>query len=706
MIINVLLLVGVALIYLQYTTVFQDRIREENLINIANLNQSAAINASAMVSSWKAKLDDATQYIQKNELTYPQALQYLSDCNASDSVEFELVTSSFSGHLAKQDEKGGFPTVNYEDNSYYNMQQIFSSAEDSPSSIVRFTPEFTDSATAKKFFAIYSHLLLPAQDGQAQPCTLLLAGASRDMLESFNNQDVFEGLSSVMIDSSGNYIVSSPDFKSDNFYKYLYVYNNLSLDQRDAIRSAVQRDGSGELYYRNGQDQDCVFRYIKMTTNDWYCITSVPLSSFRTPRTSFQYAVYAVVALLVLLIIDVLWLRDLNRRLLESVRREKEAGDAKTEFLSRMSHDIRTPLNGIIGLASLASSEQNEVQVRDYLDKIKTSSDFLLGLVNDILDMSKVESGKMELHLEPYQGAEFCKYIEAVIVPLCQSKGQTLIVNPPEDTRPVMLDRLRFNQIFFNLLSNSVKYTQEGGTVELSWTKEALSEQRVAFDFIVRDNGVGMSEAFQKRMFEAFSQEHAGGIIPGSGLGLSIVWNLVSLMGGQINVQSKEGVGTTIFVHLEADISRALPSEPVPSFDRSLEGKHVLLCEDNEINAMITQHMVAGWGMTHELAVNGKLGVSLFDSNAPWHFDAILMDIQMPVMNGLDATRAIRALNREDAPIVPILAMTANAYDADVQKCKDAGMNAHMGKPIQPDLLHQTLIDQIKAAEQKRNGIE
>ena len=511
------------------------------------------------------------------------------------------------------------------------------------------------------------------------------------MLATFNSQNDFEGQSTVLLGERGNYIVSNDKFKSDNFFSYLYVYNDLTLDERNEIERQVMSNASGELYYKDAAGHDCVYRYERMTTNNWYCVTCVPIASFRTPVFNVNYAIYAVAALLLMLVMDLAWLLNMNRRLRVSVLREKEASVAKTDFLSRMSHDIRTPLNGIIGLTKLAMEEDSLPKMREYLDNINVSGQFLTGLVNDVLDLSKVEIGKVEIHPEPYSCEDMCKYVEAVVTPLCKDKGVTFKTYPPDVGSPVLLDRLRFNQVIFNLLSNAVKYTPAGGFVELIWKRDDLPNARVALHITVRDNGIGMSEAYQKHMFESFSQERSQTATTGSGLGLAIVKSLVSLMKGTISVESEQGVGTTFDVHLETVACKEEKADTSEAQNVALEERRALLCEDNRINTIVAQRMLEKWGMQVDTAENGRIGVEKFVASAPGEYDVILMDVMMPEMNGIDATRMIRAQKRPDASTIPILAITANAYDTDVTNCLEAGMNGHTSKPIDQQQLHDLL---------------
>jgi signal transduction histidine kinase len=381
------------------------------------------------------------------------------------------------------------------------------------------------------------------------------------------------------------------------------------------------------------------------------------------------------------------------------------ANNAKTEFLSRMSHDIRTPMNVIIGMAHLAHEQQNNLKTSDCLNKIDISSKFLLGLVNDILDMTRIESGAVTLHPELYESDEFMKYLDSVVEPLCNEKHQKLLVSGHIVSEYVpLLDKLRINQIAFNLLSNAVKYTQEGGTIEYR-IDEAVSGSKMSMIVTVSDNGIGMSEKFQKQLFQPFTQENrytgsefkAGS----SGLGLSIVKRLLDLMHGTIEVKSQSGKGSTFIIRVDVDCIKTSDIHREVKKTRNdggpvLKGKHVLLCEDHAMNQEIAKNLLEEKGMSVEIADNGQRGVEMFSESPHGFYDVVLMDIRMPVMNGYDATKVIRSMNRTDVRSVPIIAMTADAYEDDIKKCLEAGMSAHIAKPIDPDTLYGRIAEVLE----------
>lgn len=393
---------------------------------------------------------------------------------------------------------------------------------------------------------------------------------------------------------------------------------------------------------------------------------------------------------------------EINRKneQLEIVAKKAEsAAQAKSEFLSRMSHDIRTPMNAIIGLTHLAEEEENLQKVKEYLYNIDTSSDFLLGLINDILDMSKIENGELTLKEDSYTKEEFRNAINTVIKPLMDKKDIRFIFRLAANAECIRVDRLRYNQIFFNLLSNAAKFTPKGGTVEFTTEELPPLDGKKGIRFHIKDNGIGMSKEFLPHLYNPFSQERAKGgeDVKGTGLGLPIVKSLVDIMGGNISVTSEIGKGTEFIVELY--VPEAEPAEKIPVSDtmgENLKGARILLVEDNDINIYVAQLILEKAGCVVEIAKDGKEAVEHFEASEKNYYDAILMDVRMPVMNGIEATKTIRALDREDAATVPIIAMTADAFDEERKKTIEAGMNYHLSKPIEPKILYQVLLEYMK----------
>ena len=394
---------------------------------------------------------------------------------------------------------------------------------------------------------------------------------------------------------------------------------------------------------------------------------------------------------------DFMLQREHMNKLQAALTEARSADAAKTEFLSRVSHDIRTPMNIIKGMTEFAYQDAADPEkLRHDLDRISAANTFLLSLINDVLDISRIDSGKIELHLQPYPYREFTGNIRAIMEPLCRANGINFRMSCMEGSHTIIVDKVRLNQILLNLLTNAAKYTPAGGLVEFESGAAPEGPDSLRCFFVVRDTGLGMSEEFQKRMFEPFTQENSAPsslTTGGSGLGLAIVKRLVALLGGEIAVKSAPGRGTEFTVSFcfrcFSDDEEQEAEAATASAGR-LCGR-VLLAEDNEINAEIAQRLLESFGLSVVTARNGAEALELFKSSAPDSIAAVLMDIQMPVMDGYEAAKSLRALARPDAACVPIIAMTANAYSEDVKKCFAAGMNGHVAKPVDADKLYDEL---------------
>lgn len=396
-----------------------------------------------------------------------------------------------------------------------------------------------------------------------------------------------------------------------------------------------------------------------------------------------------------------------NRQLAEALQAAQVASNSKTMFLSNMSHDIRTPMNAILGFAALLEKDaEKPFKVREYTKKIMASGQHLLSLINDILDVSKIESGKVVLTIGEFTIGDLVTSVDTIIRPMANEKEQNLHTSVTGIKHEYLEgDETRLNQVLINLLSNAVKYTPKGGNI---WFRIIGLEQHSSqFEHIrieVEDNGYGMTEEYLKTIFEAFTraENSTTNKVQGTGLGMAITKNIVELMGGTITVSSQVDKGSLFRVELELRIldeqdEKKKEDEAAEDMEEiSLEGLHLLAAEDNEINAEILSELLNIEGVSCEIVENGKIAVERFADSEEGKFDAILMDVQMPVMNGYEATRAIRALKRDDAVQIPIIAMTANAFAEDVKEALNAGMNAHVAKPIDMKLLKKTLYQWIQ----------
>ncbi len=386
-----------------------------------------------------------------------------------------------------------------------------------------------------------------------------------------------------------------------------------------------------------------------------------------------------------------------NRILKEAAEEARSASKAKSEFLSHMSHDIRTPINGIMGMTEIALKNVSDAaRVEDCLGKISNSSQHLLSLINDVLDMSRIESGKVTINSEPMNMITTTDGCASIIGGQLLNRSVELIREFDDFAHPNLIgDELHLRQILINILGNSVKFTPDGGKICFRVRETGCTEGKAHFHFEIEDTGIGMKPEFLKHIWEPFAQEDGGNRTnyKGTGLGMSITKQFVDMMGGTITVESQLHTGSKFVIELSFDIDTNV--EPIAEMPEKtelhLEGMRIMLVEDNEINMEIAQFMLKEAGITVTCAENGKLAVETFQNSEAGSFDVILMDIMMPVMNGLDAARAIRALDHPDAKTIPIVAMTANAYDEDVRNAQEAGMNGHLAKPIDTKLLYRTL---------------
>ena len=379
----------------------------------------------------------------------------------------------------------------------------------------------------------------------------------------------------------------------------------------------------------------------------------------------------------------------------------EKASQAKTDFLSNMSHDIRTPMNAIVGLTTLMENELDQPEkLAEHLHKLESSGQLLLGIINNILDMSRIESGKTTLSVEPMHLSQQLDQLSTMIRAQASEKAQTFTVSTHLRHENLLADPTRLNQVLMNILSNAVKYTPCGGHIRFEVEELPRNEHYAKYSFVVQDDGIGMSEAYQKTLFDPFTREERSGTnkVQGTGLGMAITKNIVDLMGGSISVESATGKGTRFEVVLEFPIdaeadavpkAQALPEEPEDV--SPLCGMNFLCAEDNAINAEILELLLESKGAHCKIYPNGQELVDAFVRVKPGEYDMILMDVQMPVMDGLEAARRIRSSENPLGRVIPILAMTANAFLEDMQKSKEAGMDEHLSKPVDIDALEQTV---------------
>ena len=512
--------------------------------------------------------------------------------------------------------------------------------------------------------------------------------------------------SSVAQALAGDYFsiyVVDPDTEAFVEYSSSEEYKNLGIETQGANFFELSRRNIEALIYPEDRDRFmAVFsreRVLKIIERDGHFTTKYRLMLNGIPTYVSMKATLLENRNERRLIIG---LTNIDAQMKREEEFRKHMADARTraknDFLANMSHDIRTPMNAIVGYTNIAKSHWDEPEVvADALDKIGSSSHFLLSLINDILDISKIESGKMQLSLAACDLRDIFRRIEDITA--LQAKNKSITITYSHDTvhhYKVMADDLRIEQVLINITGNAIKYTPEGKSVELIAEElGATEDKKIKYRFIVRDTGIGISKEYLPHIFESFTREEKTTVnrVQGTGLGLAITARVVEMMGGTISVKSKLGEGSEFTVELALEPFE--PEEDTAETDEmqyaALNGKRVLLIEDNAINAEIATIILEQYGIVVDHAENGRIGADKVKTAETGYYSAVLMDIQMPVMNGYEATRAIRSLPGEYYRTLPIIAMSANAYDEDIRASLDSGMNAHIAKPFQPDDLIKTL---------------
>ncbi len=503
------------------------------------------------------------------------------------------------------------------------------------------------------------------------------------------------------------------------------TYDNFLYQLERGKNTALEFEYAGE----NQKKQNWFVANAPLQSENWQILLFVPTrvlgadSKLLLNRTiQFFVVASAVILFMIVIVIIVTIISKQNRRLVRqkdeanqmlkaAVNQANSANQAKSDFLSHMSHDIRTPINGIMGMTDIALKNiGNQEKILDCLNKISGSSQHLLGLINDVLDMSRIESGKTKVNHESFDIRTCIENCVSIIGGQLSTRNIELIREIDDFEHPLLIgDELHLRQVFINILGNSVKFTLDGGKIYFCATEKEYTEDKALYRFELRDTGIGMKEEFLPHLFEAFAQEDDGmrTTYKGTGLGMAITKKFIDLMGGTVQVESKLNVGTTFIIEMWIDIDKdAKLNEAKSDAHIDLEGIRILLVEDIELNLEIAKTILEEEGAVITPAMNGQEAVDTFVDHPAGTFDVVLMDIMMPVMDGITATKTIRALERKDAKIIPIIAMTANAYEEDIRNTQAAGMNAHLSKPIDVELLLRTLSRFYPAPQKQVKTVE
>jgi len=529
-------------------------------------------------------------------------------------------------------------------------------------------------------------------------------------------QDLLDGYE---VSSTGTLLVAEDNRVAASNDPTLIGMNIFENERLMSIRRSGHADKLIRVYAPKGIEQ-CYGMYSH--GQDYYLYAYVPARQVYT-LTVMNLVITLVMYILILALVQVFrWnsardffiqqehseqeyrksLEQKNIALQLAVQRETKANLAKREFLFNMSHDIRTPMNAIIGFTALAQTHiDDRGQVEDYLKKISVSSQHLLSLINDVLDMSRIENGKVTLETKPVHLPELVEDIGDAIQVGADKKHISFTVDTAGmKNEDVIADPLRLEQILINVLANAVKFTPDGGQISLRIVqKDTAPADYADFEFHIKDNGIGMSEEFQKHIFEQFARERTSTVskIQGTGLGLSITKSLVDMMGGRITVESEPGRGSEFTISLRFPVGEAKAGQMIPVSKASdFTGKKLLVVEDNELNLEIASTLLEEAGFEVDTAGNGKIAVEKVEAASAGRYDLILMDVQMPEMDGYEATRRIRALPDKKKAAIPIVAMTANAFEEDQKNALNVGMNGHIAKPLDIQKLFQVLSELLK----------
>ena len=575
------------------------------------------------------------------------------------------------------------------------------------------------------------------QNGEKKT-SILYFGIAQDMeqLNPYFNCEAYNGNNSVyVLDDNGSKLFNSNQvelIKGHNVFSVLqnmkYLHNSsfektkAELEEKGCSYSNAVLDGT-EYFYGLKRMENAEWTLIFLVPAEYVATNTLKLVNF---VMVFIVIFTVIVAVCVMLGISFVMRRNQqeairvereNNAKLETVNTKlrqakqaaedafqvaQEANRSKSSFLANMSHDIRTPMNAIVGITSLIRHDAGDKgKVIEYADKIDTSSQHLLGIINEVLDMSKIEAGKTVFKYSDFSIPDFIQELDTIFRSQIYEKKQTLTITK-ENIRHEWVngDQVHLMQIFSNLLSNAIKYTQEGGEIQLLAEEcESNSSVYAKYRFLVCDNGMGMSADFKDRIFDAFTRAENSltNKIQGTGLGMAITKNLVDLMGGTIDVESEPGQGSCFEVFMDLKIAEERSASPASQAETEkqdgniLKGMRFLCAEDNELNAEILTELLKIEGAECTICENGKRALETFEQSVPGDYDMILMDVQMPVMNGYEATKAIRRSSHELAKTIPIIAMTANAFSEDIQHSLAAGMNAHISKPVDMKTLEKTI---------------
>lgn len=699
---DIILILAVIFTVITYSRTIMKQKRNLKLDSFCSTVESMKKVSDNYLYTEKGYVLDWAKYISSHDMTAEEALDYINATNSQKDREAHLVNMddmSARSTYAPNDNPWikcyeDMASLNTNDSNYFldKMRRMFNSSSDE----ILILGKYRIGESQRTVISVGTRVNIKEDDNSTKAYLLLRAIPVEHLQKSWAFPTAFSNSEISMIVKDGGYVVSSPSLRSKSFLDFIRAYNYPDdYNKIDELAQKLKSTDSGILEYKDSKGQDCYFYYSNFGNgSDIDILGYIPVADMQIDNIDWSIVLIICIAILLLIFVNGIHLLSINRRLRKSYNVAEKASNAKTQFLSSMSHDIRTPMNAVIGMTEIAKHHIDEPDyIKSCLDKISTSGTHLLTLINDILDISKVESGKMSLKPQPFSLKKLVDETASIIQQSADENGIEFNVSIHDISHDIIVaDTLRIRQILVNLLTNSIKYTESTGHVTFDISENAVSNSHNMTElvFVISDDGIGMSEEYQRTMYDSFSRGTDSRIntIQGSGLGLSIVNQMVRLMNGNISCDSTLGVGTTFTVRLILPIANELPADTqLYTIDSSnttdqFKGMRVLVTEDNNLNWEIIHILLDEQGIISDRALNGQICLDILNAADSPRYDVVFMDIQMPVMNGRDATRYMRSSSNSYIRNMPVAAMTADAFADDVYACLEAGMDAHISKPI------------------------
>lgn len=714
---NIIMIVVAILSSYSYSVNTKNKSVALRLDNFCNSTDSMKQLTDSYLHAEKGYVDNWAYYISSNNMTMDEAIKFVQTINTQDNLYAHFVDMDDFSAISTIADKNGNYSVNcyktfYDTNTnachamIKKMQNMFKSQSDQ----VYVLGKYRVVELQQTVISVGTRVYLNIGNNKTKPYLLLRLLPVDYLKNAWTFPTKYKSAEISLINSNGEYVIQSPSMKSRTFYDYIRGYNfQNDYNKVDELADKIKSSNSGLFQYKDYRNENCYWYYSSFGKDlDLYIIGYIPVKDIDSVNMNWSIVAIICGTVLFLIILDTFYILSINRSLRKAAIEAERASQAKTEFLSTISHDIRTPMNGVLGMTQIAKKHLNDPEyMSECLDKVSLAGNHLLTLINDILDISKIESGKMAISIEPFSLKDCVNEVVSILRPQAEDKDISLDVNMHDIIYETLsADPLRLNQIITNLLTNAVKYTDNGGKVlfDISQSRLPDDDEKIRLKIVVSDNGIGMTKEFQETMYNSFTRalDSRTNKIQGTGLGLAIIKQLVDLMNGSINCKSELGKGTTFTVYLDLAVLNehkhlnTINSDSLHEKNYDFSSLHVLVAEDNDLNWEIIETMLSEYKVSCDRAINGLECVNTLTSSSKGFYDLILMDIQMPVMNGKEATRKIR--KSEDAYIrnIPIVATTADAFAEDIKACKEAGMNAHIPKPINMKQVLSVLITALK----------